>query len=66
MKKASFKFPDYRSLWLFKEKTTAINVRIRPSENMITGLFNPAEIEMAEKEYKAEQRPGSILETNPA
>jgi hypothetical protein len=60
MKKVSFKFPDYRSLWLFKEKTKAINVRIKPREHMITGLFNTTEIEMAVKDYKAVQPDGNL------
>lgn len=52
-KKVSFKFPDYNSLWLFKAKTKAINVRVEPRKNVITGLFEPAEIEMAVKEFNA-------------
>jgi hypothetical protein len=54
-KKLSLKFPDYNSLWLFKAKTKAINVRIEPRKNIITGLFEPAEIEMAVKEFNAVQ-----------
>ena len=52
-KKLSFKFPDYNSLWLFKAKTKAINVRVEPRKNIITGLFDQDEIEMAVKEFSA-------------
>lgn len=52
-KKLSLKFPDHKSLWLFKAKTKAINVRIEPRKNIITGLFEPADIEMAVNEFSA-------------
>lgn len=63
MKKVSFKFPDYNSLWLFKAKTKAINIRVEPKKNMITGLFEPEEIEMALEEFHAVQPSASYAET---
>ena len=57
MKKVSFTFPDYNSIWSFKEKTKAINVRVEPKRNVVTGLFHPLEIEMAVKEFRATERP---------
>jgi hypothetical protein len=53
MKKETFTFPDYSSMWSFKEKTNAINVRIETKKNRITGLFNPTEIDMALNEFRA-------------
>ena len=53
MKKVSFTFPDYSSIWIFKEKTKGINIRIEPKKNVITGLFQKEEIEMAEKQFQA-------------
>jgi hypothetical protein len=53
MKKETFTFPDYSSMWSFKEKTNAINVRIETRKNRITGLFNPTEVEMALTEFQA-------------
>ena len=63
MKKASFKFPDYNSLWLFKAKTKAINVRVEPKKNIITGLFDQEEIEMALEEFHAVQPSATYTET---
>lgn len=54
MQKVSFQFPNYQSLWLFKERTRAINVRVEPKNNRITGLFGQDEIDMAVKEFNAE------------
>ena len=53
MKKVSFTFPSYESLWTFKEQTKAINVRVEPKKNTISGLFLQQEIEMATQQYKA-------------
>lgn len=53
MKKASFTFPTYSSIWSFKEKTKAINVRVDPRKHVISGLFRQEEIEMAVKQYQA-------------
>lgn len=61
-KKLSLKFPDYNSLWLFKAKTKAINVRVEPKKNTITGLFEPGEIEMAVKEFNAVHPTGQHAE----
>jgi len=53
MKKVSFSFPNYNSIWSFKDKTKAINVRVEPKKKVISGLFYPEEIEMAMKQYQA-------------
>lgn len=57
MKKETLTFPDYESLWNFKEKTKAINIRIEPGKNRITGLFDSSEIEMALNEFQAISSP---------
>ena len=64
IKKVSFQFPDYPSLWSFKDKTRAIHVSIEPRKNRISGLFEPKEIEMAVKDYNAVQHTGNNSETN--
>jgi hypothetical protein len=53
MQKITFTFPTYDSMWLFKEKTKAINVKIVPKKNLISGLFHVQEIEMAKQQFKA-------------
>lgn len=53
MKKTTFTFPDYSSMWSFKEKTSAINVRIETRKNRITGLFNANEMDLALNEFQA-------------
>jgi len=53
MKKVTLAFPSYELLWTFKEKTKAINVTVKPRNNLMSGLFQPQEIEMATKEFKA-------------
>lgn len=53
MKKVTLTFPDYESLWLFKEKIQTINISIEPKKKNIHGPFNPNEIEMALVEFKA-------------
>jgi hypothetical protein len=53
MKKATFIFPTYESLWQFKDNTKAINVKVEPKKHTISGLFYPQEIEMAITTYKA-------------
>ena len=53
MKKASFTFPNYSSMWTFKEKTSAINVRVEPKKHLMSGLFRQEEIEMAVKQFQA-------------
>jgi hypothetical protein len=55
MKKVTFMFPSYDSLWLFKEKTKAFNVRIEPKKNTISGMFQQQEIEMAVQQFNATQ-----------
>jgi hypothetical protein len=53
MKKASFTFPSYTSLWMFKDKTKAIHIRVEPKKQVMSGLFKPEEIDMAVKQYQA-------------
>lgn len=53
MKKVSLAFPTNESLWLFKDKTKAVNVRIEPKKRVISGLFQPHEVEMAVFEFAA-------------
>lgn len=53
MKKETLTFPDYTSMWSFKEKTRAINIRIEARKNRITGLFNATEVDMALNEFHA-------------
>ena len=53
MKKETLTFPDHESLWNFKDKTKAINIRIEPGKNRITGLFDPQEVTVALNEYQA-------------
>jgi hypothetical protein len=61
MKKVTLSFPSYNSLWLFKDQTKAINIRIEPKKNLISGLFQQQEVEMALQQYNAntvQQQPG--------
>jgi len=53
MKKASFTFPTYTSMWMFKDQTKAINVRVEPKKHVMTGLFRIEEIELAVKQFQA-------------
>jgi hypothetical protein len=53
MKKEILTFSSYESMWSFKEKSQAINVRIEPKKNRISGLFNATEVELALKEFQA-------------
>ena len=55
MKKVTLTFPSYDSLWSFREQTKAIHIRIKPKDHLISGLFDPKEIEMAEREFHAAQ-----------
>ena len=53
MKKVTLSFPDYDSMWSFRNKSTAINVRIEPRKNIISGLFSKEELDVALNEFKA-------------
>lgn len=53
MQKTSFIFPDYESLWQFKNETQAVNVAVTPKKNQISGLFEQNEVEMAVNKFKA-------------
>jgi len=47
MKKVTLVFPSYGSLWLFKDKSKAVNVHVVPKKNLISGLFQQQEIDLA-------------------
>jgi len=64
MKKVTLSFPTHDALWLFKEKSTAINVAITPKKNTITGLFSLDEVDMAVKKFEAVQINGTSTATN--
>jgi len=53
MKKVTFTFPTNDSMWIFKDKTKAINVKVVPKKNLMSGLFQKQEIELALQEFKA-------------
>jgi hypothetical protein len=53
MKKVILAFPTYDSLWSFKEQANAINIRVEPKRNIISGLFQPKEVELAIQQYSA-------------
>jgi hypothetical protein len=53
MKKAILTFPSYDSMWLFKNCTKAIHIRIEPKKHLICGLFDADEIETAITQFKA-------------
>ena len=53
MQKTSFIFPDYESLWQFKNETQAVNVAVTPKKNQMSGLFEQNEVEMAVNKFKA-------------
>ena len=53
MKKVTLTCPTYDSLWLFKEKTKAINIRIEPKKNTMSGLFQQHEVELAVEQFNA-------------
>jgi len=55
MKKVTFTFPSYDSMWSFKEQSNAIHIRIKPKNRLISGLFDPEEIEIAVKKFQAAQ-----------
>lgn len=55
MKKVILTFPDPNSLWLFKDKSRAINVAVAPMRNTITGPFSVEEVDVAIKEFQAVQ-----------
>ena len=55
MKKITFTFPSYDSMWSFRDQTNAIHIRIKPKDRLISGLFDPKEIEIAEKKFHAAQ-----------
>ena len=54
METITFTFPSYDSLWSFKDKSKAINVKISPKMNTISGLFEKHEIEIAVNSFNAQ------------
>lgn len=55
MEKVTFTFPSYDSLWLFKDKTKAINIKITPKKNSISGIFGKQDVELAVNQFHAVQ-----------
>ena len=53
MKKFSFTFPTYESLWQFKDQSKAINISIIPKQHTISGLFCNEEVDIAVKQFNA-------------
>lgn len=53
MEKVTFTFPSYDSLWSFKDKAKAINIKITPKKNIISGVFQQQDVELAINEYHA-------------
>jgi hypothetical protein len=53
MKKVTLTFPTYDSLWLFKEKTKAIHIRIEPKKHTMSGLFQQQEVQLAVEQFHA-------------
>lgn len=43
-------------MWLFKDHTKAIHIRIEPKKHLICGLFEAEEIEMAITQFQAAQQ----------
>jgi hypothetical protein len=64
MKKVVLTFPTHDSLWSFKDKSKAINIRIEPKRNVMTGLFDPCEIEIAVNEFQAVGSSGDLFNPN--
>ena len=55
MKTVTLLFPDYDSMWQFKDKSKAINVRIEIRRNCISGLFTTDEVNIAVNDFQATQ-----------
>lgn len=53
MERITISFPDQDSLWQFKNQTQAINVAITPKKNMISGLFQQQDVELAVNQFNA-------------
>jgi hypothetical protein len=53
MKKISFTFPTYESMWQFRDRSKAINVSMVPKQHTITGLFSNEEVDVAINEFHA-------------
>lgn len=53
MKKTTLRFPSFDALWLFRQQTEAIHIHIKPKDNLMSGLFDPKEIEMAVQKFQA-------------
>jgi len=43
-------------MWQFKSNTKAINIKMAPRQQLLTGLFSPEDIAMAESQYRADNR----------
>jgi hypothetical protein len=53
MQKVTLTFPNPDSLWLFKDRSKAINVAVAPAKNRMTGLFSSEEINIALTQFQA-------------
>ena len=51
--KATLYFPSCDLLWLFKEQTQGLNLRIHVKQNTLSGLFLKKDLEIAVKEFSA-------------
>jgi hypothetical protein len=40
-------------MWSFRDQTKAIHIHIKPKNHLISGLFDPEEIEMAVRKFHA-------------
>jgi pentatricopeptide repeat protein len=61
MKKLTFLFTSYDDLWMFKDQSKAINVKVNPRNNLISGLFEKQDIEMALDVFHAKMSMGSTV-----
>jgi hypothetical protein len=64
MQKVTLTFPNPDSLWLFKERSKAINVAVAPAKNMMTGLFSSEEINIALTQFEAVQTMRTLTNAN--
>lgn len=51
--KATLYFPSCDLLWMFKEQTQGFNLHVRPKQNILTGLFQEAELQKAVRQFRA-------------
>lgn len=61
MQKITLLFPNHHSLWLFADKSRALNIAVTPRKNIIAGLFSSEEIDIAVKEFQAVRMDNAAL-----